>query len=59
MLLVAVVITPDKCFPLGLVLCIFVDDVESEVKVLGDLDLEVLNKILVTVEVNSLNKSFQ
>ena len=58
-LLVAVIVAPDECFTVGLVVSIHVDDVESEVKVLGDLQLEVLLEIFIALEINSFDKSFQ
>ena len=59
MLLVAFVIAPDECLTLRLSVSINVDYVETEVKVLGDLKLEVLLEILIAFEINSFDKSFQ
>ena len=57
MFFVAVVITPDECFLLRILLGININNVKSEVEILRNIYLEILFKILVTVKINSVYKS--
>jgi len=57
MLLVAVIIAPDKSFLIRNLLGIYVNNIKTEVKLLRNIYLEILLKILVTVKINSVYKS--
>ena len=57
MSLVAVVITPDKCFLFRVFLGVYIDNVKTEVEILRLYDLEILFKVLVTVKLYSVYKS--
>ena len=59
MLLIAVVVAPDERFTFRLSVCVYIDDVESEIEILRDLQPEVLLEVFVAFEINSFDKSFQ